>query len=577
VGFKKEMNTGEMVKTRTSIILLLLLLVVSKKTSLSGERPTGVARPNAATDSVTTSSWSVVIKAKLGMFSDSLATLGVKPDATPLYDPAYDVPHPPEIGDYLEVYFPHSGDNWPPIWGSRYAFDFTSPLTPNWIFSVETNLAPGTLTLSWDTSRINSLPSTYPIVMKDSTTGVQMNMRTQNSYSFQYSGPRLFVVRADAGATVYNLSSGWNLISLPRLAADSSKFVLFSNAISPAYTYNGQYIVQNMLRNGTGYWLRFRDQQTVVIPGLGIPSLDVSVSTGWNLVGSVDGGVPAPRDGPILSRWFEYDGGYQAADTLRAGRGYWVKVSASGTIHIGPLSSSTEKSSFAAPPGTSTLIDVRDRENGHQQLRLCPGEIPAGEIAHHELPPVPSAGAFDARFTTQRFQENYGSSLPARFVVQIQSDAYPVTVQARPADPDLQLLFRDPVSGTVLGSSGTASSGVLVLRNPDIRQVEVTIFSSKHRPSEFYLQQNYPNPFNPASIIRYSLAGQSRIRLSLTDAVGRELGVLDEGMREAGIHEITVDGTAYNLSTGMYLYRLEGVDATTSKLFTATRKLLFLK
>ena len=327
-------------ETWRTIIVLPLLLIGSISKAPSGEHPNGAARGGIATDSVTTSSWSVVIKAGLGIFSDSLATLGVKPDATPTYDPAYDVPHPPEIGTYLEVYFPHSGDNWPPIWGSRYAFDFTSPLTASWIFSVETNMAPGTVTLSWDTSKINALPASYVILMKDSTTGVVTNMRARCTCSFQYAGPRMFTVRADQGATVYNLSAGWNLVSLPRISIDSSLGTLFPAATSLAFDYTGRYEAQTILRKGRGYWIRCQDRATVAIPGLGVSSLDIPVTDGWNLVGTVNDPIPSPKGGIIVSRFFTYDGGYQAVDSLKPGGGYWVKVAGGGTIHLGPAGDS---------------------------------------------------------------------------------------------------------------------------------------------------------------------------------------------------------------------------------------------
>ncbi len=65
----------------------------------------------------------------------------------------------------------------------------------------------------------------------------------------------------------------------------------------------------------------------------------------------------------------------------------------------------------------------------------------------------------------------------------------------------------------------------------------------------------YPNPFNPVAIIVYSLHETAVVRLSVHDALGREIRVLEEGVRESGLHRARFD--AGGLPTGIYFYRLE--------------------
>ena len=558
-------------------IFLVLLLIGSTGPAPSREHPPGAARGDGILDSVTTTAWSAVIRAAIGVFSDSLATLGVKPDATPSYDSLYDVPHPPEIGTYLEVFFPHSGGNWPPIWGSRYAFDYTSPLGARWVFDVETNITPGTLTLSWDTSRINKLPPAYVLLMKDSATGVITNMRNHNSYSFQYSAPRLFVVEAEQGATVYNLKGGWNLLSLSRIAADSSVQFLFPTAASRAFGYNGAYSIQTELHKGSGYWIRFHHQETVSVPGLGIASLDIPVSDGWNMIGTVDATIPAPGGGSITSRFFSYDGGYQPVDSLKSGGGYWVKVSGNGTIHLGPGTQNIGKQTSRFQPEPVTLITITNPDNGRQQMMLSPAGRPPGESSKYELPPVPDEGAFDARFTSQRFREEYPAGEPASFTIRIQSPSYPVRVEIGPGDPDICLSVTDCLSGRELGASHGGATLTVTLRDPAHRELVVRTSPLELQPAGTCLLQNYPNPFNPSSTISYSLAEKSEVRLLLADALGREIGLLDQGLREAGAHEVTIDGTVLKLSSGVYFYRLEATGQATGRTFTATNKLMYLR
>jgi hypothetical protein len=83
------------------------------------------------------------------------------------------------------------------------------------------------------------------------------------------------------------------------------------------------------------------------------------------------------------------------------------------------------------------------------------------------------------------------------------------------------------------------------------------------------LYQNYPNPFNPSTTIKYELPKSSKVRLSVYDVLGRELSVLVNERREAGVHEVKFDGS--NLVSGVYFYRLRASD------FIQTNRLVLLK
>jgi hypothetical protein len=88
-------------------------------------------------------------------------------------------------------------------------------------------------------------------------------------------------------------------------------------------------------------------------------------------------------------------------------------------------------------------------------------------------------------------------------------------------------------------------------------------------PGKFGLMQNYPNPFNPSTTIKYELPKSSDVRVSVIDMLGREVSVLVDERREAGIHEVKFDASA--LSSGVYFYRLQAED------FTQTRRLLLMR
>ncbi len=88
-------------------------------------------------------------------------------------------------------------------------------------------------------------------------------------------------------------------------------------------------------------------------------------------------------------------------------------------------------------------------------------------------------------------------------------------------------------------------------------------------PLTFNLEQNYPNPFNPSTNIKYSVPETGNIRLSVFNTVGEEVAVLVDGLRQSGIFEVTFD--ASNLSSGIYLYKLQSANSV------QTKKMMLLK
>jgi hypothetical protein len=107
----------------------------------------------------------------------------------------------------------------------------------------------------------------------------------------------------------------------------------------------------------------------------------------------------------------------------------------------------------------------------------------------------------------------------------------------------------------------------------------LTGIANTETPITFALSQNYPNPFNPTTIIQYSLAKQSLVKVKVFDALGREVGTLLNNVRDAGTHHIEFDANFYNgLSSGIYFYKLEAFDNTGNTLyFSDIKKMMLVK
>jgi hypothetical protein len=122
------------------------------------------------------------------------------------------------------------------------------------------------------------------------------------------------------------------------------------------------------------------------------------------------------------------------------------------------------------------------------------------------------------------------------------------------------------ISGTNI-FAGTDGTGVF--RRPLSELITSAQSSSSQIPVAFKLQQNYPNPFNPSTIIQYGLPRRSYVTLTVYNALGQQVAILQDGEQEAGYHEVKLDGS--NLASGVYFYRLQAGD------FVQAKKLLLLR
>ncbi len=88
-------------------------------------------------------------------------------------------------------------------------------------------------------------------------------------------------------------------------------------------------------------------------------------------------------------------------------------------------------------------------------------------------------------------------------------------------------------------------------------------------PVEFALNQNYPNPFNPSTSISFSIPNASSVKLTIYNAIGKEVATLVNGTMESGNHKVVWN--ASNMPSGMYFYKLQADN------FTSTKKMMLIK
>ena len=90
-------------------------------------------------------------------------------------------------------------------------------------------------------------------------------------------------------------------------------------------------------------------------------------------------------------------------------------------------------------------------------------------------------------------------------------------------------------------------------------------------PAKFGISQNYPNPFNPSTVINYSIPQNSLVTLKVYDMSGKEVAVLVNGQSAPGNYSVNFNAKAYNLSSGIYFYKIVAGN------FVNVKKLVLLK
>ena len=103
----------------------------------------------------------------------------------------------------------------------------------------------------------------------------------------------------------------------------------------------------------------------------------------------------------------------------------------------------------------------------------------------------------------------------------------------------------------------------------DIKEPKIKIIS------DYFLYQNYPNPFNPQTIIGFRIKDRNYVKLIVYDILGKLIKTLVNNIEEQGYHEVKFN--AENLSSGIYLYRIEIVGENNIPKYSDMKKLILLK
>lgn len=109
-------------------------------------------------------------------------------------------------------------------------------------------------------------------------------------------------------------------------------------------------------------------------------------------------------------------------------------------------------------------------------------------------------------------------------------------------------------AGNAANGDGEETGDHIYTTNKTLTVETATAVEEAETPHAFTLERAYPNPFSTSTTIGYELQQAAPVTLSVYDALGRRVRVMNLGMQSAGSHEVQL--MAVGLSAGLYLYEL---------------------
>lgn len=151
-------------------------------------------------------------------------------------------------------------------------------------------------------------------------------------------------------------------------------------------------------------------------------------------------------------------------------------------------------------------------------------------------------------------------------------DAFNLSVQPAWWDTDVIGIDQGPII-IMIENYRNQSVWSRFMQNPDIQlglqaagfMPTVDVRDEPAIAKSTMLFQNYPNPFNGTTTIRYMVPSEGHVRIRVFDLLGREVAIVLDEERPAGLHSVVVDADSF--ASGVYTYRLEKDNVSLSKEF----------
>jgi M6 family metalloprotease-like protein len=242
-----------------------------------------------------------------------------------------------------------------------------------------------------------------------------------------------------------------------------------------------------------------------------------------------------------------------------------LALSVDGTSKVTPYAS-------IWPDWTSHMITAASLQAGGTGVQYGFASWNDGGSQSHQVLASGGKATYEARYQTQYLltmaSDGGGAVVPSSGW---HNSGESVAISATPGNGS----YFNGWAGSGAGAYTGATNQVAVIMNGPIsqtanfKQLGAAAEWVSEVPEVTTLNQNYPNPFNPKTGVRYQVSGVSDVKITVYDVLGREVAVLVNERKVAGLYEVNFDGSG--LASGVYIYRL------TAGSFTQSRKMVLTK
>ena len=287
--------------------------------------------------------WDIGLTSSISGYSD-VTRIGVRFSATTGFDTAIDAINPPQSPAGVDGYIWCPSNPVSPVDLTKLKTSMVAPQQDiNYTYKIDTIGTSGSLTISWTSQELSTIPQQYGVFLLDPLGNTIANMRNVNSYSFAATADQSysFIVRVVIQATLtLSLTTGWNMVSFSVLPTTGTSFANIFSGISnyQVKTWTGtSYNTPTNVEIGRGYWVLVLAPTTLSITGIPITSYSLDLPAGWSMIGSVNQGTIS--DAGVFPGFYQSltwsDNSYISATTIEPGKGYWVVVLTPTHIEVG--------------------------------------------------------------------------------------------------------------------------------------------------------------------------------------------------------------------------------------------------
>ncbi len=468
-----------------------------------------------------------------------------------------------------------------------------------WEISLQAKNEDYPLTLKWDK---NEFPAGHFLLSDKDSELVNVNMKINDSLQITNQQiHRLTISYKKESIANIKYKKEWSLISIPFPVINNNVSALFADTNTSVFEFDGTYSLTKNLEFGKGYWIKPTDEGTFSVKGSEIFT-PIELHDGWNLFGAYNQDVSLENleilpEGILQSNIYSFENGYHIADTLKEGKGYWIKIKNSGQLNFTefPANSIASKYKTKIAPKFSFNIFASDTTNNEIMLTFGLDSLATDSLdekfGETEIPPLPPQGLFDIRIlsadtliTTTTDIRNIKKNVQVHILkYQLSNSLHKLKLKWNlPLGVTMNISTLSNEGGLSLNYSSGKDSTTL----PNIQddKIKITFIYSDLILSErnnniisyrFNLEQNYPNPFNPTTTIKYTLpvekfyATSQHVELKVYDILGREVTTLVNKQQLPGKYKIVFN--ASGLSSGIYYYQLKAGK------YIQTKKMILLR